>query len=117
LGCASLEDLYTAVGGGAIRLDDLNRDLTEVGIVRGALRWTTVNLTAGAESNKPGVLSRLTGVVSAHSGNILRSVNNTIADGGFNLRLVISFPEDISKEAIEQTFRSSGIPMRVFEIV
>ena len=23
LGCASLEDLYTAVGGGAIRLDDV----------------------------------------------------------------------------------------------
>ena len=117
LGCASLEDLYTAVGGGAIRLDDLNRALTDVGIVRGALRWTTVNLTAGAESNKPGVLSRLTGVVSAHAGNILRSVNNTIPDGGFNLRLVVTFPEEVSKEAIEQTFRSSGISLRVFEIV
>ena len=117
LGCASLEDLYTAVGGGAIRLTDLNRTMTEVGILRGVLRWTTVNLSAGAEANKPGVLSLLAGVVSVHAGNILRSVNNTLPDGGFNLRLVVSFPEDLSKEAIEQTFRSAGISMKVFEIV
>lgn len=117
LGCASLEDLYAAIGGAAIRLDDLNHALTEVGIVRGALHWTTVNLTAGPEANKPGVLSHLTGIVSKHGGNILRSVNNTLTDGGFNLRLVIAFPEETLKAGIEGAFRSSGIVMRLFEIV
>jgi len=117
LGCASLEDLYAAIGGAAIRLDDLNRALTGVGIVRGALHWTTVNLAADPDANKPGVLSQLAGIVSRHGGNILRSVNNTLPDGGFSLRLVISFPEDTPKESIEGAFRSSGVVMKLFEIV
>jgi (p)ppGpp synthase/HD superfamily hydrolase len=117
LGCASLEDLYTAAGGGAIQVSDINLALTEVGIVRGALRWTTINLLASAENNIPGVLAQLAGLVSHHGGNILRSVNNTLADGGFSLRLVVSFPETIAKSDVEATFRSAGIAYKLFEIV
>jgi guanosine-3',5'-bis(diphosphate) 3'-pyrophosphohydrolase len=117
LGCASLEDLYAAIGGAAIRLDDLNLALSEVGIVRGSLHWTTVNMIAVPEANKPGVLSHLAGIVSTHGGNILRSVNNTLPDGGFSLRLVIAFPEENLKDGIEGAFRASGIAMRLLEIV
>jgi (p)ppGpp synthase/HD superfamily hydrolase len=117
LGCASLEDLYSAVGGGAIQLDDLNSSLTDVGIVRGALRWTTINMLAPSESNKPGVLACLAGLISRHGGNILRSVNNTLQDGGFSLRLVVSFPDEEEKGLIETTFRGSGITLTHFEIV
>ena len=117
LGCASLEDLYSAVGGGAIHLNDVNLALTEVGIVRGSLHWTTINLLAPVESNIPGVLAQLAGLVSHHDGNILRSVNNTLPDGGFSLRLVVSFPDEVTKTAIEQTLRSAGIAFQIFEIV
>lgn len=117
LGCASFEDLYSAVGGGALQLEEVNRALTEVGIVRGALRWTTINLQAPVESNRPGILSYLAGLVSRHGGNILRSVNNTLPDGGFNLRLVVAFPEDQDKFRIDHTFRACGVTLTHFEIV
>ena len=113
----SYRALYSAVGGGAVRLDDVNRAMTEVGIVRGALRWTTINLLASAEDNIPGVLAQLAGLVSHHGGNILRSVNNTLADGGFSLCLVVSFPEAIAKSDVEATFRSASIAYKLFEIV
>ncbi len=117
LGCASLEDLYAALGGGAIRLDDVQRGLTEVGITREKLHWTTVNLVGDVESNRPGVLSQLAGFVSKHGGNILRSVNNTLPDGGFSLRLVVAFLEGEQAEALEKTFRASGVSFRLLEIV
>jgi guanosine-3',5'-bis(diphosphate) 3'-pyrophosphohydrolase len=117
LGCASLEDLYSAVGGGAIRLDDVARGLTIVGITRETLKWSTINLIADVEFNRPGVLSRLAGLVSKHGGNIHRSVNNTLPDGGFSLRLVISFLEGEQGEILEKAFRSSGLNFRLFEIV
>ncbi len=117
LGCASLEDLYAAIGGGALRLDDLRRGLKEVGITRENLRWTTINLVADTDDNRPGVLSSLAGLVSQHGGNILRSVNNTLPDGGFSLRLVLAFQEGEQKEELEKAFAGSGLHFRLFEIV
>ena len=117
LGCASLEDLYAAIGGGALRLDDLSHGLSEVGITRENLRWTTINLSADTDYNRPGVLSSLAGLVSRHGGNILRSVNNTLPDGGFSLRLVLAFQEGEQKEALETAFANSGLSFRLFEIV
>mgnify|MGYP000456257293 CR=1 FL=1 len=117
LGCASLEDLYAAIGGGALRPNDLTHGLIEVGITRENLRWTTVNMVADADYNRPGVLSRLAGLVSRHGGNILRSVNNTLPDGSFSLRLVLAFQEGEQKEALENAFANSGFTFRLFEIV
>ena len=117
LGCASLEDLFASVGGGAIRLDDVKRGLVETGITYENLRWTTINMIADPDYNRPGVLSRLAGLVSKHGGNILRSVNNTLPDGGFYLRLVIAFLEGEQKAALEKAFRSSELRFRLLEIV
>jgi (p)ppGpp synthase/HD superfamily hydrolase len=117
LGCAILEDLFASVGGGAISLDDVSRGLAEVGITYENLRWTTINMIADPDYNRPGVLSRLAGLVSKHGGNILRSVNNTLPDGGFYLRLVIAFLEGEQKAALEKAFRSSELRFRLLEIV
>jgi guanosine-3',5'-bis(diphosphate) 3'-pyrophosphohydrolase len=117
LGCASLEDLYAAVGGGAIRIEDLRQALVQAGITRENLQWTTVNMVASPEDNRPGVLSRLAGIVSRHGGNILRSVNNTLPDGGFSLRLVITSLDESHKAALERSFRRSKISFRLLEIV
>lgn len=117
LGCASLEDLFASVGGGAISLDDVSRGLAEVGITYENLRWTTINMIADPDYNRPGVLSRLAGLVSKYGGNILRSVNNTLPDGGFYLRLVIAFMEGEQKAALEKAFRSSDLKFRLLEIV
>ncbi|MBI4929084.1 MAG: bifunctional (p)ppGpp synthetase/guanosine-3',5'-bis(diphosphate) 3'-pyrophosphohydrolase [Anaerolineae bacterium] len=118
LGCASLEDLYTAVGGGAIPLDDLRSKLYDAKITRETLHWTTINLNAPKEDNRPGVLARLAGLVSDHEANILRSVNNTLPDGGFYLRLVVSFVEDEQQRAaLQKAFLHSGFHFRELEIV
>jgi hypothetical protein len=117
LGCANLEDLYSAVGGGAIRLEDVSRALAEVGISRANLRWTTINMIAEQKDNRPGVLSLLSGLVSSQGGNILRSVNNTLPDGGFSLRLVIAQLGSDQKKALEKAFLTSGITFRLLEIV
>lgn len=115
LGCANLEDLYSAVGGGAVSLDDFSRVLSEVGISRENLRWTTINLIADAQDNRPGVLSRLAGLISRQGGNILRSVNNTLPDGGFSLRLVVAELDESQKAALEKSFKKTGIAFRILE--
>lgn len=117
LGCSSLEDLYVAVGGGAVRLDDFRKALCKVGITREQLGWVTVNIAADPAENRPGVLARLAGLVSKHNGNILRSVNNTLPEGGFTLRLVVTFPQAEYKDAMEESFRTSGIVFKSLQVV
>ncbi len=117
LSCASLEDLYSAVGGGAVRLDDIEKALDELGILKDKLGWITISLIANAQSNHPGVLSRLAGIVSEHGGNILRSVNDNLPDGGFSLRLVVkSLPQD-GIQPIKEAFLNSGFDLRMIEVV
>jgi len=117
LACISLEDLYAAVGGGAIRLVDFAKALDEAGISCDLLNYTTINITGSVVANKPGVLSRLTGMVSIHGGNILRSVNNTASDGSFSLRLVVKnlIPED--KLHLMQAFSSADLEITSIEMV
>ncbi len=117
LGCASLEDLYAALGGGTIRLSDLADTLDETGISRTVLQWTTILMHAEPESNKPGTLSRLAGIISRRGGNILRSVNDTLPDGSFNLRLVVSQLDEAQLTRLRRSFKASGIPFRSLEIV
>jgi len=85
LAAASLDDLYSALGGGTILIKDFEEALDEVGIMREVLEWTTINLIGPENTNRPGVLSHLAGVVSKFGGNIIRTVNNTFNDGSFTL--------------------------------
>ena len=51
--------------------------MDEAGISREDLGWTTINIVGPTNTNKPGVLAYLAGLVSEFGGNILRTVNNT----------------------------------------
>ena len=114
--CASLEDLYASVGFGAVRLVDLDSALDAAGITPDVLNWTTVNLTGAHSANRPGVLAKLALLVSREKGNILRSVNNTLSNGGFYLRLVVGSLDDSGRAALRKAFEGSGVEMETFEI-
>jgi GTP diphosphokinase / guanosine-3',5'-bis(diphosphate) 3'-diphosphatase len=117
LSCASLEDLYSALGGGAIRTIDMEHALSELGISKEELGWTTISIYATEPSNRPGVLAHLAGIISDYGGNILRSVNDTMPDGGFSLRLVVKSltPEGVLQ--LKSAFLESGVNFTSFEIV
>jgi len=117
LACASLEDLYSAVGGGAVRLEDLESALRQVGITREELQWSTVHIAGDARAHRPGILARLAGIVSAYGGNILRSENNTLPEGGFDLRLVVQNIEPSQLHLLEQAYLDSGIEFKIMELV
>ena len=99
-----------------MRLVDLDSALDAVGITADVLNWTTVNLTGAHSANRPGVLAKLALLVSREKGNILRSVNNTLGNGGFYLRLVIGNLDDNGRTALHKAFESSGVEMETFEI-
>lgn len=117
LASANLEDLYAAVGGGAIRLEDLDQALDDSGINKPSLGWTTILLTGTEQSHRPGVLARLAGMVSNHGGNILRSVNNTLPNGGFDLRLVVQNLDAEKEILLKHYFQYCGIELASIELV
>jgi GTP diphosphokinase / guanosine-3',5'-bis(diphosphate) 3'-diphosphatase len=117
LACISLEDLYSALGGGAIRLLDFARALDEAGICKEDLSWTTINIIGSPKANKPGMLSRLTGMISARGGNILRSVNNTQQDGSFALRLVVKNLVPENEQLLAQSFANEELNITSIELV
>ncbi|MBG0771819.1 MAG: hypothetical protein H0S82_08920 [Anaerolineaceae bacterium] len=114
---ASLDDLYSALGGGAIRLSEVNDALDETGISREVLGWTTINIVGPGNTNKPGVLAYLAGLVSNFGGNILRTVNNTFEDGSFTLRWVIKGLDDARKDDLLVAFINCEIELVKVEIV
>jgi hypothetical protein len=117
LACANMEDLFAAVGGGAVRLEDLDHALTKTGINRETLCWTTISFVGTGKSHRPGVLAHLAGMVSQHGGNILRSVNNTLPNGGFDLRLVVSNLSPEAAERLALAYHRSEIEFSSLEIV
>jgi guanosine-3',5'-bis(diphosphate) 3'-pyrophosphohydrolase len=117
LSCASLEDLYAAVGGGAIRLEDVVTQLDRFGITKEGLGIVTINLVGESRSNRPGVLVTLASLISARGGNILRSVNDTFPDGSYNIRLIVKNIPDDRRDEVKQGFQSCGIDFTIFEIV
>lgn len=117
LACANLEDLYAAIGGGAVRLEDLEHALEISGISKEVLGWTTINIIGNHQAHRPGALASLAGVVSQLGGNILRSENNTLADGGFELRLVVRYLPTGESLRLQQAFRDTGMDLRALEIV
>lgn len=116
LGAANLEDLYAALGSGAIRESELTTALDEVEISFSALNWTTIHITGNKSSNKPGVLARLAGLISDAGGNIVRSVNNTSTDGSFYLRLVVEGLDKDKQQFIQDAYWVSGIRFEVIEL-
>lgn len=115
-GAASLDDLYAAYGDGAVRREDLVKALEESGIAGITREWTSVFLMGSAEANRPGVLVQLAGLVSRLGGNILRSVNNTMAGGEFTLRLVVRGLDEEGKAQLREAFRTSGLALGTIEV-
>ncbi|NLG99746.1 MAG: HD domain-containing protein [Chloroflexi bacterium] len=115
--CANLEDLYAAVGGGAVRLEDLESALEATGINSDALNWTTIRIVGAKSAHRPGVLAQLAGVVSNLGGNILRSVNSTLPDGGFELRLVIDNIDITKKRLLDKAYKNCDIEFQSYELV
>jgi uncharacterized protein with ACT and thioredoxin-like domain len=70
-----------------------------------------------AESNKPGVLAALASLVSEAGGNILRSVNDTLPDGGFSLRIVIKSLNAENQEKLWQSYMSCDVDLKWIELV
>ena len=64
LAAASLDDIYSALGGGAILEADIEEALDEVGISKEVLGWTTINIVGPSQTNRPGVLASLASLVS-----------------------------------------------------
>lgn len=117
LSAANLDDIYSALGGGAIRLGDVREALEEAGISRVVLGWATINIVGPSNTNKPGVLAYLAGLVSRFGGNIIRTVNNTFSDGSFTLRWVIQGLNQEKKDDLLQTFLNCEIELISVEIV
>jgi (p)ppGpp synthase/HD superfamily hydrolase len=117
LACANLEDLYASVGGGAIRLEDLDKAMDALGINKESLGWTTINVIGTGHSHRPGTLVAIAQVISKTGGNILRSVNNTLPDGGFEIRLVVRYIDPEKIPLIEKAYWESGVELKSVELV
>ncbi len=117
LGASSLEDLYASLGSGAIRLIDFSQTLDEIGLTATNLMWTTISCIGTKSSNKPGALASLANLVSQAGGNILRSVNNTLPDGTFYLRLVIKNLDRDQRDNLRIAFMQSGLELENLEVV
>ena len=117
LGSANLDDLYAVIGGGAIQLVEVDQALTQLGISKDMLNWTTVLMRGSAQANRPGVLAELARLVSEFEGDIARSVNDTPADGGFNIRLVIKNLNTEQQAQLKKAYESCDIRFDVLELV
>ncbi len=117
LACANLEDLYAAVGGGAILPEDLEQALDTTGITKEMLGWTSIYVMGTGESHRPGVLAHLASIISNLGGNILRSVNSTLPDGSFDIRFVVSNLDPDKQVQLVKAYKESGIELASVELV
>ena len=117
LAASSLDDFYSALGGGAIRLSDVNEALDEAGLIGEVLGWTSLNIIGPSNTNKSGVLAYLAGLVSQFEGNILRTVNNTYPDGSFTLRWVIQGLNEKKRKDLYTTLMECKIQLTRVDIV
>lgn len=117
LGAANLDDLFAAIGGGALQLSEVDQAMTQLGISKEMLNWTTVHIHCDTKFNRPGVLAQLAGLVSDVGGNIMRSVNETTEEGCFNLRLVIKNLNSEKQTKLKTSFETCGIKFDILEIV
>ena len=117
MACASLDDLYSAVGGGSISLAQLENALDLVGISRVGLGWITVEISGSNTANRPGALAYFASLVSEADGNIIRTVHTTAEDGSFYLRLLLTGISEEGKQKLSESFARSRFPLDRVEIV
>ena len=115
-GCSSVEDLYTAVGGGTVRIVDFESALDKVGISKKNFKWTTISLIGSSQDNHPGTLAKLLQMVSLHKGNIMRAVNNSLPNGDFLVHLVILNLSRQDEIELLEEFQNCSIEINFLEI-
>ena len=117
MGSSSLEDLYTAVGGGAVTLEDLKNAFDDIAISKEQLGWTTIKLSATHDQNRPGALAQIASLISKYGGNFLRVVNDTFEDGGFSILMVASGITPENEAKLKQELKGFFIKFDPIEIV
>jgi guanosine-3',5'-bis(diphosphate) 3'-pyrophosphohydrolase len=113
----SLEDLYSAVGGGAIALDELAEAFDRTGISKQELNWTTLRLLGQPDANKPGILALIASLVSDEGGNILRVVNDTLEDNSFDITLVAQGLDSAKEKHLMEAYKNCPVAFRSIEMV
>jgi ACT domain-containing protein len=73
-------------------------------------------LICSSQDNQPGTLAQLLKLISQHQGNILRAVNNTLANGDFSVHLVILNLSRQDELDLVDEFQSSPIQIKFFEM-
>jgi GTP diphosphokinase / guanosine-3',5'-bis(diphosphate) 3'-diphosphatase len=116
MGCVNLEDLYTSIGGGAIRIIDFINVLDKIGISKAELKWTSIELKGASQDNHPGTLAQLINLVSLRQGNILRAVSNVLPDGGYLIHLVIENLQDKDEILLLNDFHNCPFDIKSIEI-
>ena len=117
LSSPSLEDLYSAVGGGAVLEEELITALDKAGISKENLNWTTAHLKGNPKANKPGILALVASLVSEQGGNILRVVNDTMEDGSFDIILVAQGMDAEKERQLKEAYESSSVAFKSIELV
>jgi (p)ppGpp synthase/HD superfamily hydrolase len=116
LACANLDDLYSAVGGGSIFVNEVENAMDLTGIKNTTLRWTSVQIRGNNSSNQPGALAYFAGLITEAGGNILRTVNTTSKNGDFHVRMVLKGLEIEQKDYLKKLFSESRFPLMEIEI-
>jgi (p)ppGpp synthase/HD superfamily hydrolase len=116
LACANLDDLYAAIGGGSITLNEFENALDLVKITRSALRWTSIHIEGSTSSNRPGGLAYFAGLVSEKGANIIRAVHTTTKNGGFQVRMVLTGLDDVQKDRLYWLFKEGRFLLDSIEI-
>jgi (p)ppGpp synthase/HD superfamily hydrolase len=116
LACATLDNLYAAIGGGSISLEEFENALELVGISRTTLRWTSLRVEGPEATNRPGGLAFFAGLIWQVDGNILRTVSSTSKNGDFRLRMILSGIEDEQRQTLMDLFNASHFQISLLEI-
>lgn len=116
LACANLDDLYSAVGGGSIFVNEVENAMDLTGIKESTLRWTSLQIRGNNSSNRPGALAYFAGLITEAGGNILRTVNTTSKNGDFHVRMVLNGLENEQKDYLKKLFAESRFPLLEIEI-
>ncbi|MCC6146358.1 MAG: HD domain-containing protein [Anaerolineaceae bacterium] len=117
LGSANLEDFFAAIGGGALQLAEVDQAMTQLGITKEMLNWTTIHICGDSQANRPGLLAQLAGMVFEVGGNIARSVNDSPPGGGFDIRIVVRNLGAKQQAGLKKACESSNIQFDYLEIV
>ena len=116
LACANLDDLYSAVGGGSIFINEVENAMDLTGIKNSTLNWTSLHIRGNNSSNRPGALAFFAGLITEVGGNILRTVNTTSKNGDFHVRMVLMGLETEQKISLKKLFSESRYPLIEIEI-